>query len=66
MYFENRFPKEFGIKPDLKLINSSFFIHPENLEKVPEPGKPLTGNDFQEFVDRTAEEIAGILNLKRV
>jgi threonine synthase len=66
MYFENNFPSEFEISPDPNLINSPVFIRPKDLEKVPAPGKPLIGKDFRRFVERTSEEIANALDLKKV
>ncbi|MFC1812930.1 threonine synthase [Thermodesulfobacteriota bacterium] len=66
MYFENRFPKEFEITPDPGLINAPVFVHPEDLEKVPAPGKPLQGVEFERFVKRVSEEIAEALDLKEV
>ena len=65
MYFEKKFPPEFGISPDPDLINSPLFIKPKDLEKVPSPGKPLKGNDFKRFVKRVSEEIAKELGLKK-
>ncbi|MBW1836840.1 MAG: threonine synthase [Deltaproteobacteria bacterium] len=64
MYFEKSFPPEFEISPDPNLINSPVLIHPKDLEKVPAPGKPLKGNDFEKFVKRMSEEIAKYLNLE--
>jgi threonine synthase len=66
MYFERSFPPEFEITPDPTLINRPRLVRPEGLEKVPAPGKPLTGADFQRFVDRVSEEIAATLDLKKV
>jgi threonine synthase len=66
MYFENRFPSEFEIAPVPELINMPVLLHPEGLEKVPAPGKPLVGDDFKEFVKRVSKEIAKILDLKKV
>jgi threonine synthase len=65
MYFENRFPAEFDITPDRTLINRPRLIRPGDLEKLPAPGKPLSGADFQRFVDRVCEEIAAALDLKK-
>ncbi len=65
MYFENRFPAEYEVLPDKSLINFPVLIHPEGLDKVPAPGKPLAGNDFNIFVTRISEEIAGLLDLKK-
>ena len=66
MYFQNSFPKEFEIAPDPGLVNVPVFVHPEDLEKVPAPGKPLQGVEFEEFVKRVSEEIAEALGLKEV
>jgi len=64
MYFENRFPAGYDITPRPELMNRPSLIRPQDLAKVPAPGAPLTGEDFQRFVRRTAEEVAGRLNLK--
>ncbi len=65
MYFENRFPAEFDITPDHALINRPRLIRPGDLEKLPAPGEPLSGTDFQRFVDRVCEEIAAALDLQK-
>jgi threonine synthase len=65
MYFEQRFPPDFNIKPDPDLINAPVFLRPKGLKKVPAPGQPLGGKDLNQFVDRTAEEIADILGLRK-
>jgi len=64
MYFGNGFPPEFAIDPDPALVNKPVLIHPANLEKVPEPGKPLKGNDLDRFVERVSEEIAKDLGIQ--
>jgi threonine synthase len=64
MYFENRFPAGYDITPRPELMNRPSLIRPQDLSRVPAPGAPLAGEDFQRFVSRTAEEIAGRLNLK--
>jgi len=66
MYFENRFPKEFEVCPDPALVNLPELILPEHLEKVPAPGKPLSGEDFDRFVEAVSREIADKLKLKKV
>jgi threonine synthase len=66
MYFENRFPNEFEICPDLSLVNLPELIRPDHLKKVPAPGKPLWGEDFDCFVKAVSHEIADKLNLKKV
>ena len=65
MYFENKFPPGYEVLPDKSLINFPVLIHPQDLDKVPAPGKPLAGNDFNIFVKRVSEEIAGLLDLKK-
>ena len=65
MYYEKNFPKEFEITSDPDLINSPVLIHPKDLKKVPAPGKPLKGDDFELFVRRVSEEIAKALELKK-
>jgi len=63
LYFEDRFPPEFGVTPKPKLMNSPILIHPDDLDEVPAPGKPLTGESFDRFVSRVSQEIAKKLNL---
>ncbi|MDX9819469.1 MAG: threonine synthase, partial [Desulfococcus multivorans] len=63
MYFENRFPDEFGIHPDPRLMNRPVYMRPDDLEKVPAPGNPIDGEDFEKFVRRVSEEIARTLDL---
>jgi threonine synthase len=65
MYFENRFPPEFGITPNPALTNRPVYIRPKDLDRVPAPGHPLAGEDLRHFVRRTAEEIAGRLQLRK-
>jgi threonine synthase len=65
MYFAQEFPAEFNIKPDPELVNAPVYICPKDLAKVPAPGKPLSGDNFRRFVDRTAQEIAAVLDLKK-
>jgi len=66
MYFEKSFPAEYNISSNPDFINAPVLVHPEDLEKVPAPGKPLKGDDFKQFVKRVSEEIARELNLKKV
>jgi len=65
MYFENRFPEEFGITPNPALVNQPVYIRPKDLEQVPAPGRPLKDEEFRRFVRRTAEDIAGRLQLRK-
>jgi threonine synthase len=66
MYFEKSFPAEFEIVPDPALMNAPVYIHPKDLPKVPAPGKPLKGAEFDNFVERISEEVATRLSLKKV
>jgi threonine synthase len=64
MYFKNSFPPEFGITPNPALMNQPVYIQPAGLKRVPAPGAPLEGEEFNRFICRTAEEIAERLNLR--
>ena len=65
MYFEQQFPPDYGISPQQELINTPIYVHPADLDKVPAPGRPLAGKDFERFVQRTADEISRMLDLKK-
>lgn len=65
LYFQNAIPEAYGVTADPTLINLPVLIHPEDLEAVPLPGKPLSGEAFNRFVSRVTEEIADALNLKK-
>jgi len=66
MYFENNFPAEYHITPRSELTNRPKMVCPEDLKHVPEPGKPLHGDNLTHFVSRVSEEIAKLLDLQRV
>jgi threonine synthase len=66
MYFEQKFPADYNISPRQDLINAPQYVQPADLDRVPAPGRPLEGDAWQHFVTRTAEEIAGRLNLKKM
>ena len=66
MYFAQEFPAEYNISPKKDLINAPFYLHPESLDKVPSAGKPLTGDDFEHFVNEVTAKIAKILDLKKI
>jgi threonine synthase len=63
MYFAQQFPPDYNISPKQDLINAPIYVQPEDLIKVPAPGRPLDGEDLERFVARTAEEIAKMLDL---
>jgi len=66
MYFGQQFPPDYNIAPKQDLINTPVYVHPEDLDKVPAPGRPLAGEALDRFVKRMAQEIAGMLELKKV
>jgi len=66
MYFENRFPGEYEVSPKTDLANAPQLIRPTDLQQVPEPGRPLDGVALNRFIQRVSEEIATILDLKRI
>ena len=66
MYFEKKFPDEFEVTPNASLVNLPELIHPAHPTKVPAPGNPLTGSDFERFVQAVSLQIADKLGLKEV
>jgi threonine synthase len=65
MYFQGRFPDEFNVRPKRELVNHPRYVHPQHLEKVPAPGKPLDKDAFTAFVNAVSQEIADTLGLKK-
>jgi threonine synthase len=65
LYFENRMPADFEVVPEPSLINAPVYMHPQGLEQVPAPGRPLTGQAFDRFVQAVTQAIADDLNLKK-
>jgi threonine synthase len=65
MYFENSFPDGFAVRPDPALVNRPRYVHPQTLQQVPLPGKPLDAEAFAEFVDAVSRQIAADLGLKK-
>ena len=63
LYFQNQFPSEYEIVPNPDLVNRPAYIHPKSLPKAPAPGKPLTGDDFQQFITQVSQQIAAHLHL---
>jgi threonine synthase len=63
MYFDGRFPADYGIRPDPSLINAPVLVRPQDLEKIPAPGKPLVGGELKRFIERVSAEIAQMLQL---
>jgi threonine synthase len=65
MYFQDTLPPEFGVRPREELKNAPSLIRPGKLQRFPQPGKPLEGEDMKRFIDETVAEIAKILGLKK-
>jgi len=65
MYFNDSFDPVFNVKPRQELKNSPVLIRPESLEKYPEPGKPLEGEDMQIYIREMSSEIATMLGLEK-
>jgi threonine synthase len=65
MYFDDSFPPEFGVTPRPELVNRPEEVVAEGLDKLPEPGRPLEGDDFARYVTLTGEEIARRLGLEK-
>jgi threonine synthase len=63
-YFENQLPEAFEVVANPELVNAPLYIHPEDLERVPAPGKPLRQEDLDRFVRRVSQAIADDLGLK--
>jgi threonine synthase len=66
MYFENTFPDEYEVTPRNDLVNTPKLVRPSDLKQVPEPGRPLEGELLKQFVQRVSEDIATLLDLKRI
>ncbi|TFG95386.1 MAG: threonine synthase [Calditrichales bacterium] len=65
MYFENKFPAEYEIEPIKEFVNAPQLLCPGDIE-LPAPGKPLKGEALKRYVERQSEEIAKILDLKKL
>jgi threonine synthase len=63
MYFEGGFPAEFGITPREELKNRPRLVRPDGVKAFPAPGKPLSGEEFTQFVQGTSKTIADVLGL---
>ncbi len=66
MYFSQSFPAEFKVASNPALINTPEYVHPPDLEKIPQPGKPLNSADLKQFVQRISDEIAARLALRKI
>ncbi len=65
MYFQGSFPETFDVHSDPALVNRPRYVHPDHLDQVPAPGKPLDKEAFAVFVNAVSREIAETLGLKK-
>ncbi len=63
MYFEDKFPAEYEVKPREELKNLPKLLRPSNISYFPNE-KTLTTEEFKEFVKKMAKAIADSLNLQ--
>ena len=66
MYFNDSFPPEFDVRPTKELQNAPMLVRSEKLNKYPEPGSPLQGEDMKRFILEMSSEIARILDLEKI
>lgn len=66
MYFSDSFPPEYEVNPQQTLVNKPIYVHPDDLEKIPRPGEPLSSKELLHFVNRISDEIASALELRKI
>lgn len=62
-YFDRDLIEEYQITSQPDMINVPRLIQPDDLKRLPTPGKQLNQKDMQRFVERVSGEIARILDL---
>jgi threonine synthase len=65
-YFNNGFEPEFEVIPREELKNSPLLIRPQTIKKYPEQGRPLQGEELEEYIQGISSEIARILDLEKI
>jgi threonine synthase len=65
MYFNDTFDPAFNVKPKQELKNAPVLIRPKGLQKYPESGKPLAGEDLSKYINEMSSDIASILGLEK-
>ncbi len=65
LYFSNSMPAAFEVEPDTTLVNMPTYVHPQDLEAVPAPGRPLEGEALDRFVQAATQAIADELALNK-
>ncbi len=64
LYFEEKIPDDYKIKPNPELINAPKLIMPDDSRKMPHQGNPLNEDDFKIFAKDVSGKIAKELKLK--
>jgi threonine synthase len=64
-YFANAFEPEFGVTPRTELQNAPHLITTPAGVAVPAPGKTLTAEELDRFVEASSRHIADLLGLNR-
>ena len=64
-YFADDLDEAYEIVPKSELRNFPTLVEPSGLKRLPAPGKPLPPEEFKDFVETTADEIARRLGLKK-
>lgn len=64
-YFQGDLPYEYKIKSNPNLMNVPSLIMPQDPEKIPAQGNPLSEDDFKIFAGDISKSIATALNLKK-
>jgi threonine synthase len=63
-YFADDLDSAYEVVPKPELRNFPTLVEAPGVERLPEPGKPLSQEEFKVFVEATAREIARELGLK--
>jgi len=63
LYYTRSLPEDYGITSNPELINAPRLILPEDAEKVPAQGAPLTEDEFKTFAGDVVARIASELKL---
>ncbi|MBF0112414.1 MAG: threonine synthase [Desulfamplus sp.] len=62
-YFQKTIDKDYEIEPNQSLINTPLLVMPDDPNKIPAQGKPLSSNDFKIFAKDISRKIAAELDL---
>ncbi|MBF0211610.1 MAG: threonine synthase [Desulfamplus sp.] len=62
-YFQKTIDKEYAIEPNQRLINAPQLVMPDDPNKIPAQGKPLSHDDFKIFAKDISCKIAAELDL---